>query len=105
MVEFRQHLIDVLSRMRDERCIVAIHEQPSDSESFVVGYVVAVSAEQVNVRAINTRGQDDGVLVIHMDSVHRIHWDSDYLRRVQFLHDHPPVLSPPSDSLINADAS
>lgn len=104
MAEYREHIVDMLRQMAEQKKMVAIHENPHDFESFVVGYVQHVTDEQVNFRGFNPRGEDDGILAIHLDQIASIHWDSDYLRRVQYLSEHPITLHPPIASLLSADA-
>jgi hypothetical protein len=89
MPEYSEHIVDMLRQMAEQKKLVAIHENNNDFESFVVGFVARVGNEDMLLRAYNPQGQEDGMHVIWLAHIQSLHWDSDYLRRIQYLIENP----------------
>jgi hypothetical protein len=85
MANFDQRMREFLGEVAAQEELIAVHANPEDPEAFEVGFVGHLSRETFSLRAVSTKGLDDGVRVFPYDVVVRMHRDSDYLRGLRAL--------------------
>lgn len=68
-----------------KRRIVTIFADKGNSSGVVSGYADATTKEHVRIKAIDRFGNKDGYKVRRLSDIHRVDWDSDYERILEFL--------------------
>lgn len=86
MSKFDDRIREVLSRCWESDQIVGIHTNERDLERFHAGYVRSLSSAAVTLFCVDSKGFDDGITVIPLEEVLRLHTDTEYLRGVDLLY-------------------
>ncbi|HNX29821.1 MAG TPA: hypothetical protein PKN87_10505 [Syntrophomonadaceae bacterium] len=80
-------MIEILKKYMSVDCPVAIFTNRNDYDRFAVGIIIAVTAEYILVKNINSRGEFDGYSVTNTSMIYRLESDSKYLRKIKKLYD------------------
>jgi hypothetical protein len=65
---------------------VAVYANESDLNDYEVGFVEAVSEEDLILLALSPKGEADGRLVIPLLDVHRVEFGSSYTKKLELLY-------------------
>lgn len=68
------------------RKVVSLYHQGHDADRFEVAFVEAVSSEDVTLRCLTPRGEEDGQMVARLEDISAIEIDDPYSQKIQLLH-------------------
>lgn len=100
----REKFAAVLQQAQHAGNVVSIYHLDGDTSKFEVGFVEAVNGEDLTLRCLNARGEDDGHIVLRLDDVDVVEVDDAYSRKVQLLHEYQGSVFAKSDGVERGDS-
>ncbi len=100
-------MINILKKLCKDGNLIAIYTNRSYYDKFSVGYILAVTEENILIQSLSPRGEFDGYSVIKTDSVYRLETDEMYLDKIRRLlalkgyNNEFPAIDTNGDILIN----
>ncbi len=63
--------------------LVAIRTDDEDADKFSVGHLLGINDDTVSIRAINPKGQPDGVFTVRTENLYGIDLDDRYIQKLE----------------------
>lgn len=82
-----KHLLKFLEKVRDKKILCAFYTSEDNPGDFSVGRVLEIEDNSISIRTFEEDCMESSILVLPIDSLHRLESDSRYLKRMNFLLD------------------
>lgn len=79
--------------------VVSLYHQGHDADRFEVGFVEAISREDVTLLCLTPRGEEDGRLVARLEDISAIEVDDPYSQKIQLLHSYRGSVFEPDEAV------
>jgi len=68
---------------KEKNQLISIRTDNENADKFSVGYVLGINDDVINIKAVNPKGQPDGVYTVQTEDIYGLDIDDKYLKRLQ----------------------
>jgi hypothetical protein len=72
-----------LLQAKENNQLVAIRTNSEDGDQFIVGHLLHFNEDTISIKAINPKGQPDGVFTIKTEDLYGIDFDDQYIQKLE----------------------
>jgi hypothetical protein len=91
-IDGKTKFLQTLTEALDKGRAVAVYADSDDFQSYEVGFVEHVDAEEVVLLCVTPKGEPDGRRALRTDDVSRVDLDTSYTRKLELLYEYRETL-------------